>query len=126
MAEGEELSKKQAAQEGQIRKLRAQIREFEEEKKGLITKLQSNLLWSSIGLYLITTWTVAVLMDGKTLDNELEVVEGMKLDKGYISLFHHQPRTIEIYDFRSVDNLLLLILLHGRRTEQVGKCARRS
>ncbi|BBN70139.1 golgin candidate 5 [Prunus dulcis] len=33
--------KKQAAQEGQIRKLRAQIREFEEEKKGLITKLQS-------------------------------------------------------------------------------------
>ncbi|XP_034225122.1 KIN17-like protein isoform X2 [Prunus dulcis] len=63
MAEGEELSKKQAAQEGQIRKLRAQIREFEEEKKGLITKLQ----------------------DGKTLDNELEVVEGMKLDRGYIS-----------------------------------------
>lgn len=41
MAEGEELSKKQAAQEGQIRKLRAQIREAEEEKKGLITKLQS-------------------------------------------------------------------------------------
>ncbi|XP_019085193.1 PREDICTED: golgin candidate 5 isoform X2 [Camelina sativa] len=41
MAEGEELSKKQAAQEAQIRKLRAQIREGEEEKKGLITKLQS-------------------------------------------------------------------------------------
>ncbi|KAJ9537484.1 hypothetical protein OSB04_030217 [Centaurea solstitialis] len=40
MAEGEELSKKQAAQESQIRKLRAQIREFEEEKKGLVTKLQ--------------------------------------------------------------------------------------
>ncbi|XP_010249668.1 PREDICTED: golgin candidate 5-like isoform X2 [Nelumbo nucifera] len=40
MAEGEELSKKQAAQESQIRKLRAQIREFEEEKKGLITRLQ--------------------------------------------------------------------------------------
>ncbi|KAL7600893.1 hypothetical protein Lser_V15G25250 [Lactuca serriola] len=40
MAEGEELSKKQAAQESQIRKLRAQIREFEEEKKGLTTKLQ--------------------------------------------------------------------------------------
>ncbi|KAJ0076087.1 hypothetical protein Patl1_34261 [Pistacia atlantica] len=34
MAEGEELSKKQAAQEAQIRKLRAQIRELEEEKKG--------------------------------------------------------------------------------------------
>ncbi|KAL6137615.1 hypothetical protein ACLB2K_062905 [Fragaria x ananassa] len=40
MAEGEELSKKQATQEGLIRKLRAQIREFEEEKKGLNTKLQ--------------------------------------------------------------------------------------
>ncbi|KAK9923384.1 hypothetical protein M0R45_031806 [Rubus argutus] len=40
MAEGEELSKKQATQEALIRKLRAQIREFEEEKKGLNTKLQ--------------------------------------------------------------------------------------
>lgn len=40
MAEGEELSKKQAAQESQIRKLRAQTRELEEEKKGLLTKLQ--------------------------------------------------------------------------------------
>ncbi|KAK6264083.1 hypothetical protein SCA6_019517 [Theobroma cacao] len=42
MAEGEELSKKQAAQEAQIRKLRAQIRELEEEKKGLTTKLQAS------------------------------------------------------------------------------------
>ncbi|KAK4428110.1 Golgin candidate 5 [Sesamum alatum] len=41
MAEGEELSKKQAVQESQIRKLRAQIRELEEEKKGLLTKLQA-------------------------------------------------------------------------------------
>ncbi|KAK1314880.1 Golgin candidate 5 [Acorus calamus] len=40
MAEGEELSKKQAAQEAQIRKLRAQIREFEEEKQRLNSKLQ--------------------------------------------------------------------------------------
>ncbi|KAK9069750.1 hypothetical protein SSX86_010144 [Deinandra increscens subsp. villosa] len=40
MAEGEGLSKKQAAQESQIRKLRAQIRELEEEKKGLMAKLQ--------------------------------------------------------------------------------------
>lgn len=40
MAEGEALSKKQAAQEAQMRKLRAQIRELEEEKKGLGTKLQ--------------------------------------------------------------------------------------
>ncbi|KAI3766630.1 hypothetical protein L2E82_16697 [Cichorium intybus] len=40
MAEGEMLSKKQAVQESTIRKLRAQIREFEEEKKGLLGKLQ--------------------------------------------------------------------------------------
>lgn len=40
MAEGEELSKKQASQESHIRKLRAQIRELEEEKKGLSTRLQ--------------------------------------------------------------------------------------
>ncbi|PWA72335.1 golgin candidate 5 [Artemisia annua] len=40
MAEGEGLSKKQATQESLIRKLRAQIREFEEEKKGLMAKLQ--------------------------------------------------------------------------------------
>ncbi|EPS69979.1 hypothetical protein M569_04783, partial [Genlisea aurea] len=40
MAEGEQLSKKQAVQETQIRKLRSQIRELEEEKKGLQTKLQ--------------------------------------------------------------------------------------
>ncbi|XP_020266591.1 golgin candidate 5 [Asparagus officinalis] len=40
MAEGEELSKKQAAQESTIRKLRAQIREFEEEKQRLNSKLQ--------------------------------------------------------------------------------------
>ncbi|XP_078429014.1 golgin Putative 5 [Wolffia australiana] len=40
MAEGEELSKKQAAQEATIRKLRAQIREHEEEKQRLNSKLQ--------------------------------------------------------------------------------------
>ncbi|KAJ9568256.1 hypothetical protein OSB04_004222 [Centaurea solstitialis] len=40
MAEGEELSKKQAVQESTIRRLRAQIRELEEEKKGLTNKLQ--------------------------------------------------------------------------------------
>ncbi|KAL6568160.1 hypothetical protein OROHE_003844 [Orobanche hederae] len=40
MAEGEELSKKQAVQESQLRKLRAQVRELEEDKKGLLTKLQ--------------------------------------------------------------------------------------
>ncbi|XP_034225951.1 chaperonin CPN60, mitochondrial-like isoform X6 [Prunus dulcis] len=81
MAEGEELSKKQAAQEGQIRKLRAQIREFEEEKKGLITKLQEGDAAVAVSEEVKKNNHV----DGKTLDNELEVVEGMKLDRGYIS-----------------------------------------
>lgn len=40
MAEGEELSKKQAAQEAQMRKLRSQIRYLEEEKQRLNSKLQ--------------------------------------------------------------------------------------
>lgn len=40
MAEGEGLSKKQAAQESTIRKLRAQIREMEEEKQRINSKLQ--------------------------------------------------------------------------------------
>ncbi|PKA62883.1 Golgin candidate 5 [Apostasia shenzhenica] len=40
MAEGEELSKKQAAQESTIRKLRAQIRELEEDKQRINSKLQ--------------------------------------------------------------------------------------
>ncbi|KAF0928294.1 hypothetical protein E2562_039405 [Oryza meyeriana var. granulata] len=40
MAEGEELSKKQAAQEATMRKLRAQIRELEEEKQRLTSKIQ--------------------------------------------------------------------------------------
>lgn len=40
MAEGEGLSKKQAAQESTIRKLRAQIREMEEEKQRISSKLQ--------------------------------------------------------------------------------------
>lgn len=40
MAEGEELSKKQAAQELQMKKLRSQIRELEDEKQRLTSKLQ--------------------------------------------------------------------------------------
>ncbi|KAG0618623.1 hypothetical protein M758_4G079100 [Ceratodon purpureus] len=40
MAEGEELSKKQAVQEGTIKKLRAQVRELEEEKGRLTSRLQ--------------------------------------------------------------------------------------
>nr|XP_024373554.1 golgin candidate 5-like [Physcomitrium patens] len=40
MAEGEELSKKQAFLEGTIKKLRTQVRELEEEKNRLTSKLQ--------------------------------------------------------------------------------------
>nr|XP_027186106.1 golgin candidate 5-like [Cicer arietinum] len=40
LRKGEGLSKKQAAQESTIRKLRVQIRDLEEEKKCLTTKLQ--------------------------------------------------------------------------------------
>lgn len=40
MAEGEELSKKQAFLEGTIKKLRTQVRELEEEKNRLSSKLQ--------------------------------------------------------------------------------------
>eukprot|EP00249_Psilotum_nudum_P011130 c22980_g1_i1 orf=618-3401(-) len=40
MAEGEELSKKQAVLEAQMKKLRAQVREQEEEKQRLNSKLQ--------------------------------------------------------------------------------------
>ncbi|CAB4308941.1 unnamed protein product [Prunus armeniaca] len=97
-------------------------------------------------------------MDGKTLDNELEVVKEIKLDRGYISPYFitnqnnqkcelenhliiiHEKKISSINDVvkvlelvlqvsislvRSVDNFLLLILLHGRRIEQLGKCARR-
>lgn len=40
MAEGEELSRKQAAQEATIRKLRTQVRELEEEKQRMNSKIQ--------------------------------------------------------------------------------------
>ncbi|CAI5944428.1 unnamed protein product [Closterium sp. NIES-65] len=40
MAEGEELSKKQAAQEGAMKKLRTQLREMEEERTRLQNRLQ--------------------------------------------------------------------------------------
>ncbi|BBH02453.1 heat shock protein 60 [Prunus dulcis] len=44
-------------------------------------------------------------LDGKTLDNELEVVEGMKLDRGYISLISSPTRTIR----NELENPLIII-----------------
>ncbi|XWS20265.1 hypothetical protein CRYUN_Cryun31cG0085800 [Craigia yunnanensis] len=68
MAEGEELSKKQAAQEAQIRKLRAQIRELEEEKKGLTTKLQASAC-------------LKIGMQNNAIQVEESKVESIKKDK---------------------------------------------
>lgn len=46
--------------------------------------------------------------DGKTLDNELEVVEGMKLDRGYISpYFVTNPK-----NQKCVSHLSFLIRIH--------------
>ena len=43
------------------------------------------MLWF-VGLFqFLSGLTFLLFQDGKTLDNELEVVEGMKLDRGYIS-----------------------------------------
>jgi chaperonin GroEL (HSP60 family) len=42
---------------------------------------------------------VKLLQDGKTLSNELEVVEGMKLDRVYIPLFHHRPENPKMCKF---------------------------
>lgn len=57
-------------------------------KEGVITISVSvfRILESfKVGTFLYITWLFDMLQDGKTLYNELEVVEGMKLDRGYIS-----------------------------------------
>ncbi|KAK6153648.1 hypothetical protein DH2020_013287 [Rehmannia glutinosa] len=92
MAEGEELSKKQATQESQIRKLRAQIRELEEEKKGLQTKLQiSSLILSAFIYAQLKVWDSIVMgyycyqhlfqLDSLFLMVEENKVESIKRDK---------------------------------------------
>ena len=50
---------------------------------------------------------VITVNDGKTLDNELDVVEGMKFDRGYISpYFATDPKT-QVFDVE--DPLILLV-----------------
>lgn len=47
------------------------------------------------------------LQDGKTMENELEVVEGMKFDRGYISpYFITDQKTMKA----ELDNPLILIV----------------
>jgi chaperonin GroEL len=40
---------------------------------------------------------VITVQDGKTLDNELEVVEGMKFDRGYISPYFITDNKTQVY-----------------------------
>jgi chaperonin GroEL (HSP60 family) len=50
---------------------------------------------------------VITVADGKTLENELEVVEGMKFDRGYISpYFITDPKTMKA----ELENPLILIV----------------
>jgi chaperonin GroEL (HSP60 family) len=62
---------------------------------------------------------VITVQDGKTLDNELEVVEGMKFDRGYISPYfitdnktqvktHHNHIRVIIV----IQMLMVILLLH--------------
>lgn len=50
---------------------------------------------------------VITVNDGKTLDNELEVVEGMKFDRGYISPYFVTDNKTQTADFE--DPLILLV-----------------
>ncbi|MBA0864530.1 hypothetical protein Goshw_003927 [Gossypium schwendimanii] len=81
MAEGEELSKKQATQESLIRKLRAQIRELEEEKKGLTTKLQASACLRIEKQNIIEIQDAIIFLDPVSLVVEENKVESIKKDK---------------------------------------------
>ena len=37
-----------------------------------------------------------ITADGKTLENELEVVEGMKFERAHLAVLHHQPQDAEV------------------------------
>ena len=56
---------------------------------------------------MVTMSSCMPVQDGKTLDNELEVVEGMKFDRGYISpYFITDQKTMRV----ELDNPLILIV----------------
>lgn len=50
-----------------------------------------------------------MLQDGNTLDNELEVVEGMKLGRGYISPYFVTDTKTQMKFFACITSALLSI-----------------
>ncbi|KAI3915053.1 hypothetical protein MKW92_020705 [Papaver armeniacum] len=75
---------------------------------------------------------VITITDGKTLNNEIEVVEGMKLDRIYISIFHYKSEESEIrflfFQMCAFSNIYLciyqeledpLILIHEKKISSI-------
>ncbi|KAJ6428354.1 hypothetical protein OIU84_023727 [Salix udensis] len=60
---------------------------------------------------------VITIQDGKTLSNELEVVEGMKLDRGYISPYFNTDQKTQKCELDDP-----LILIHDKKVSKFACC----